>query len=168
MKARIWIDPSIPRPPSFPLMKSIGILPHPTTVSHLFDPATHDLNEHLVESLFDASDCDAILSIPTSHAPFDDEIVWHFTKSGKFSVKSAYHLAFDSNQQHLPSSSGSTSDLIRDGWRGILNAKIRQRLDQQEFQLFLIICWSIWWSRNRKWTENELISPEQMVSHARH
>ncbi|KAL0439589.1 UNVERIFIED_CONTAM: hypothetical protein Slati_2441900 [Sesamum latifolium] len=116
-------------------MKSIGPLPPPTTVSHLLDPATHDWNEHLVESLFDVPDCDAILSIPTSCVPFDDEIVWHFTKSRKFSVKSAYHLAFDSNWQHLPSSSCSTSDLIRDGWRGIWNAKVPNKIH--------VFCWRL-------------------------
>ncbi|KAL0405607.1 UNVERIFIED_CONTAM: hypothetical protein Slati_3874600 [Sesamum latifolium] len=46
--------------------------------------------------------------------------------------------------------------------------QMRQRVDQQEFQLFLVICWSIWWSRNKKCADNELISSEQTVSYTWH
>ncbi|KAL0361271.1 UNVERIFIED_CONTAM: hypothetical protein Sradi_3811600 [Sesamum radiatum] len=35
--------------------------------------------------------------------------------------------------------------------------------DQQDSQLFLVICWSIWWARNRRWAENDMISLEQTI-----
>ncbi|KAL0455129.1 UNVERIFIED_CONTAM: hypothetical protein Slati_0852100 [Sesamum latifolium] len=38
---------------------------------------------------------------------------------------------------------------------------------QQKSQLFLVFCWSIWWARNRKWAENDMIFPEQMVLFAK-
>ncbi|KAL0456439.1 UNVERIFIED_CONTAM: hypothetical protein Slati_0983100 [Sesamum latifolium] len=95
LKANIWINPWILRTPYFKPHKSIGPLPPTTTVSHLIEPTTCDWNVNLIETIFDPVDCEVILAIPINGASFNDELVWHYRKSGTFSIKTAYQLAFE-------------------------------------------------------------------------
>ncbi|KAL0399602.1 UNVERIFIED_CONTAM: hypothetical protein Sradi_2303500 [Sesamum radiatum] len=44
---------------------------------------------------------------------------------------------------------------------------VNQKLDKTDFSLFLVICWSIWWCRNQRWAQNEVVSPEQTIAFAR-
>ncbi|KAK4407773.1 hypothetical protein Sango_0358300 [Sesamum angolense] len=62
-------------------------------VSDLIDPQTQDWNAQLIRSIFWPVDNDLILGIPLGHLGLEDQIVWHHTKNGIFSVRSAYHLA---------------------------------------------------------------------------
>ncbi|KAL0461293.1 UNVERIFIED_CONTAM: putative mitochondrial protein [Sesamum latifolium] len=179
---KIWIDPWIPRLPSFCPRNAIGPLPPPTTVCHLFDLASGDWNVPLLSSIFDHDDCMAILSLPLSRAPLCDEIVWHFTRSGSFSVKSAYHVVVTAPEefdQHtfllcpFARIVWALSDLRWDlicKWT--VNARdwlfhVYKMLDHSEFNLFLTICWSIWWSRNKRWTAHEVSTPDQTIAFAR-
>ncbi|KAL0405108.1 UNVERIFIED_CONTAM: hypothetical protein Slati_3824700 [Sesamum latifolium] len=64
-------------------------------------------NEGLVREEFDPINVECILSIPLPSVSRQDEIVWHYGKQGKFSVKTAYSLACElaitassSNQQN--------------------------------------------------------------------
>ncbi|KAG8364630.1 hypothetical protein BUALT_Bualt18G0017400 [Buddleja alternifolia] len=50
-------------------------------------------DELLVRHIFWAPDVDVILSIPLARYAAEDTLVWHYTKNGLFSVKSAYHVA---------------------------------------------------------------------------
>ncbi|KAK4409497.1 hypothetical protein Sango_0022700 [Sesamum angolense] len=174
--------------------------------------------------------------------------LWHYTKFGSFSVKSAYHLACHNDRHSNPSSSHSNSPYFRIGWMSIWNAKIpnkikvfawrlcndalsvgsnvrrrlpfsdiccpfcyeqddnsrhtfflcpfsrivwcishlrssvisnwqtnardwvfhaHEQLEATKFDLFLIICWSILWCRNKKWSEGIPHKPDQVVSFAR-
>ncbi|KAK4708218.1 hypothetical protein R3W88_029143 [Solanum pinnatisectum] len=47
-----------------------------------------------LNSLFCINDIDNILTIPLSTTCSRDKIIWHFTKSGTYEVKSGYHLEF--------------------------------------------------------------------------
>ncbi|KAL0453498.1 UNVERIFIED_CONTAM: hypothetical protein Slati_1327900 [Sesamum latifolium] len=177
-----------------------------------------------------------------------DIIIWHFTKSGTFSVRSAYHWICNSVRKYIPSSSAANSSSHRIGWLGIWNAKIPNKikvfiwrlcsdflptgsninrrfpfsaiccpfcqeanesnhhafllchfsrivwglsnlrwavifdwsssacdwifnahraLDPKDFELMLVICWSIWWCRNKLWSHGDLHPPDQVVSFAR-
>ncbi|KAL0430792.1 UNVERIFIED_CONTAM: putative mitochondrial protein [Sesamum radiatum] len=246
--SRIWIDPWIPRLPSFRPQSVPNSLPPPTTVCHLFDYDSSDWNEPLISSIFDHNDCAAILSLPLTRAHLPVEIVWHFTRSGSFSFKSAYHLAFSQNRLNIPQSSSMNSPTLKKGWQGTWNAKVpnkvrvfawrlgtnslplgpnlsrripgidvlcplcqapeeidkhtfllcpfarmvwafsdlrwdvisawpsnardwifsvNQKLDKTDFNLFLVICWAIWWCRNQRWAQNEVVSPEQTIAFAR-
>ncbi|KAL0427311.1 UNVERIFIED_CONTAM: hypothetical protein Slati_2905900 [Sesamum latifolium] len=169
---RIWIDPWIPGNPSFrPSLRLEPLLP-PTTVDQLFASEGGDWNVPLIESTFPPHDAQAILSIPVGRTGFQDDIIWHHTKSGSFSVKSAYHLVCNIDHMANPSSSYSNSTSSRAGWMGIWNAKIPNKIKAQDslesadYNLFLTICWSIWWCRNKEWSEGTCYKPDQVISFA--
>ncbi|KAL0355215.1 UNVERIFIED_CONTAM: putative mitochondrial protein [Sesamum radiatum] len=44
---------------------------------------------------------------------------------------------------------------------------IGKHLQPMDFDLFLVICWFLWWSRNQHCMENKLINPMQTVTSAR-
>ncbi|KAL0397552.1 UNVERIFIED_CONTAM: hypothetical protein Scaly_0203600 [Sesamum calycinum] len=89
----IWKDPWLPRPLTFgPITPPLGHLSE-MKVSDLIDPQTQDWNAQLIRSIFWPVDSDLILGIPLGHLGLEDQIVWHHTKNGIFSVRSAYHLA---------------------------------------------------------------------------
>ncbi|CAN1812050.1 Putative ribonuclease H protein At1g65750 [Linum perenne] len=62
------------------------------TVCDPWMPGTKEWDGGLLEELFEPEDVEAILSIPTTHADGEDEILWHYGKFGEYSVKSAYKL----------------------------------------------------------------------------
>ncbi|KAM7519510.1 hypothetical protein LguiB_018472 [Lonicera macranthoides] len=65
-------------------------------VSNLFEPNFLAWNARLIHQLFSSADASIIESIPIAISNGRDIWVWHFPKSGKFSVKSAYAEALKS------------------------------------------------------------------------
>ena len=63
-----------------------------TKVEELIDPITGQWDEQLLRSFFNPVDLNRILQIPLHTGAFDDFVAWNFTKTGMFSVKSAYHV----------------------------------------------------------------------------
>ena len=49
-------------------------------------------NSQLIRESFLANEADAILSLPLSATTMDDFLIWHFEKSGSYSVRSGYNL----------------------------------------------------------------------------
>ncbi|KAL0421780.1 UNVERIFIED_CONTAM: hypothetical protein Slati_3200900 [Sesamum latifolium] len=43
---------------------------------------------------------------------------------------------------------------------------VGKELEKREFDYFLVIWWSLWWSRNKRWTDNVVISPANTVEFA--
>jgi hypothetical protein len=66
-------------------------------VSKLFDNKHREWNHRLVRNIFLPVDADAILKIRIPTIEISDQFAWHFEKSGLFSVKSAYKLAYRFN-----------------------------------------------------------------------
>ncbi|KAL0419035.1 UNVERIFIED_CONTAM: hypothetical protein Sradi_1317000 [Sesamum radiatum] len=84
----------LPRPSTFQL---IG---RPTSISSELKVATlislkHEWNESLVKTEFCFMDAHCIFGIPLHGADSHDELVWHFEKSGRFTISSAYQVACD-------------------------------------------------------------------------
>jgi hypothetical protein len=61
-------------------------------VEELIDPISGDWDETLIRDNFREVDVDRILRIPLPNYGQPDFIAWHVSKTGCFSVKSAYHL----------------------------------------------------------------------------
>lgn len=77
-------------------------------------------DEDLIRRHFVASDVVDILSIPLGRAEEKDEIVWNLDSKGRFSVKSAYHLA--TKIQEIGKASGSCEESqVR--WRNLWKLK---------------------------------------------
>ncbi|CAN0897822.1 Putative ribonuclease H protein At1g65750 [Linum grandiflorum] len=61
-------------------------------VSDLINPYTREWRIYILNHLFLARDVTAILSIPVGVATGPDKRIWHYSKDGRFTVKSAYRL----------------------------------------------------------------------------
>lgn len=66
-------------------------------VSDLIDRNFGQWKEDLADSVFWSDEAEIIKSIPLGYSSSRDKFVWHYTKSGHFNVRSAYHLAMNQN-----------------------------------------------------------------------
>ncbi|XP_075665935.1 uncharacterized protein LOC142635700 [Castanea sativa] len=62
-------------------------------VFDLIDWQNHQWDRVRVQALFHQFDAEAILQVPLSRRVVQDSLVWLFTKNGRYSVKSGYHVA---------------------------------------------------------------------------
>jgi hypothetical protein len=87
----IWKDPWIPGSPDRKVVTPRGacIL---NKVADLIDPITGTWDLQLITDIFHPIDVNRILQIPLNINAFEDFLAWHGTKSGVFSVRSAYHI----------------------------------------------------------------------------
>jgi ribonuclease HI len=60
-------------------------------VAEVIDPISGQWDTEIIQSNFHQIDVNRILQIPLSIDGFDDFLAWHGTRSGRFSVRSAYH-----------------------------------------------------------------------------
>ncbi|KAL0442468.1 UNVERIFIED_CONTAM: putative mitochondrial protein [Sesamum latifolium] len=116
----IWTDPWIPRTPSFQVITPKSEHNEVFTVSDLILEDTKEWNVEKIDALFWQEDRDLILQIPLGRLGGTDLLVWHYTKSGLFSVKSAYHLALSLFSPAGPSGERWSTTM----WRVIWQAKI--------------------------------------------
>ena len=69
------------------------ILDPNSTVKELIDHAEHRWRNDLAEQIFNPLQAAKIQSIPLGDANRTDYLVWQHSKTGNFTVKSAYYLA---------------------------------------------------------------------------
>ena len=74
-----------------------------TKVEDIIDPHTGQWDEALLHSVFSPVDVHRILQIPLHVETMEDFVAWHYTRSGTFSVRSAYHVEFDQYGRHYAS-----------------------------------------------------------------
>ena len=92
-KVRIWEDRWLPRPYSFRPI-TVGRAEDATRrVAELIDKVNGVWNEPVVRSWFLPCDAEIIFSLPLCQSWPEDQLIWHFFADGKFSIKSAYHVA---------------------------------------------------------------------------
>ncbi|KAL0343066.1 UNVERIFIED_CONTAM: hypothetical protein Sangu_1194000 [Sesamum angustifolium] len=122
---QLWVDPWLPRSRSF---RAITLVPSSLTevrVADLIDHTCNDWNLSKVKEMFWPVDSDIILSIPIGRTGAPDLLIWHYSRSGIFSVRSAYHLACS---LELRSSSSSSHVLGQSWWRRVWQAKIPNKV----------------------------------------
>lgn len=85
-------DKWIPQASSHPVQTTVYI-PETLKVSAPIDERSKQWNEELVRACFLPCDAECILRIPLSHSRDMDCVSWPYTKSGVYTVKSAYMLA---------------------------------------------------------------------------
>lgn len=88
---RVFSDPWLPREHSFKPITPIPPLRELTLVSDLIS-ASGRWNEAKLREFFWEDDVNCILSIPLCKSALPDVWMWHFTKDGMFSTRSAYKL----------------------------------------------------------------------------
>jgi hypothetical protein len=94
-------------------------------VSQLLLPENQAWNEELVKKVCYRYDAEWILKQKLPSNPCDDFVAWHYEKSGIFSVKSAYRLAYNLSQgtRWIPGNSHSV-DNTRNVWNMFWNANV--------------------------------------------
>ncbi|KAL0451733.1 UNVERIFIED_CONTAM: Retrovirus-related Pol polyprotein from type-1 retrotransposable element R2 [Sesamum latifolium] len=128
---RVWDDPWLLRPFLFR-----AISPHGPELAHLkvcdlIDADTKDWNNDLIRIIFWQEDANLILDLSLSFQNGDDFFGWHHTANGKFSVRSAYHVAVSLNNMKQPCSSIRSSSF----WKLIWNCKIPHKVQ--------VFCWRL-------------------------
>ena len=118
---RVWCDKWILKPTSYSIVTSEDACPNITLVCDLINRASMEWKAEWIRCCFLEKDVDAILNIPLSlHQP-KDRMIWAETPSGKFTVKSAYRLAYEENRD------GGTADCSKPSARRKYGRRYRER-----------------------------------------
>jgi hypothetical protein len=125
----IWSDPWIPSSPSRKVATRRGNIVY-TRVSDLINQETGAWDEEILSELFWSIDVQRILNIPLATNLMEDFISWHPSKSGIFSVKTAYHMEWESQhgaklRRTSDYSSSSTLPIWKTIWALNVPAKIK-------------------------------------------
>ena len=91
---RITEDPWLPLSSSFKSFSAQQVLDPKETVSTLINDDSQKWNIDLIYSIFSNWEAQIICAIPLPPRKKPDRLFWNDTKSGLFTVKSAYHLQF--------------------------------------------------------------------------
>ena len=89
----VWKDPWIPTQFPRPALKNGYAFDPSLKVKSLIDSRTNFWNIDLLQELFDPEDVSLISALHLGASTKEDILGWHFTKSGKYTVKSGYHTA---------------------------------------------------------------------------
>ena len=91
----IKTDRWVPKETTFRVISPLPGIANDTQMSWLIDQHSKTWNMHRLREFFLDFEAEVISSIPICPNLPNDRMVWHYTKSGKYSVKSAYHLILD-------------------------------------------------------------------------
>ncbi|XP_010506884.1 PREDICTED: uncharacterized protein LOC104783422 [Camelina sativa] len=89
----IWTDPWIPAQSPRPALSKGPFKDPSLKISHLIDSRTRSWRMDVLSDHFDPGDVALIGALPLGSCPKDDTLGWHFTKNGRYTVKSGYHVA---------------------------------------------------------------------------
>ncbi|XP_075645658.1 uncharacterized protein LOC142616757 [Castanea sativa] len=89
---RIWTDPCLPSAflpfGSSPVAQAF----EEAKVESLIDPVTKEWHSATIQSIFSPRDAKLIMSIPLSSIPVADKLVWPYSPTGVYTVKSGYRF----------------------------------------------------------------------------
>jgi hypothetical protein len=119
---RIWKDRWIPSSSSHLVFSPVGGLGQEATVSDLIDKERGCWNSNIISENFLKEEAEAILNIPLSPNLPQDRIIWIGSKSGMFSVKSAYYIGRVLKEDARGQC--SYADRMPDIWKDLWNLKI--------------------------------------------
>ena len=119
----IWGDKWLPSPSTYRVISPPRLLPETTTVDQLIQSESMTWNKELISQIFCTRDVEMILSIPLSHRCPRDSLIWHGTRNGSFSVKSAYQVFLSRTNHQEPSSSSGSRDMSQ-LWSSVWSAQV--------------------------------------------
>jgi hypothetical protein len=127
-KINIWQDPWIPSSPNRKIITPRGASIY-TKVSELIDPVSEQWDEEILRSLLSLVNVNRILEIPLHNRGFDDFVACGFSKHGRYTVRSGYHLQWrhqfgaSAGQLALPGSSA-----LNPVWKAMWQLKIPSKI----------------------------------------
>lgn len=88
--------------------------------------ASGQWNENLLHHIFSWEEASLISEIPVGQRNLPDRLIWHYEKSGFFSVRSGYRLAQEEAlQQHASSSS---FEVLKSWWAGVWKLNLPSKI----------------------------------------
>ena len=91
----IWDDKWLLTLSTYKVISPTNAIPQFPMVSYLIDPMTKWWRVDMIRATFLPFEADSILKIPLSHNLPEDKIIWIGNSYGDFTVKSAYHIAYN-------------------------------------------------------------------------
>ncbi|XP_023634315.1 uncharacterized protein LOC111829462 [Capsella rubella] len=89
----VWSDPWIPSQFPRPASSNGSPLDPFLRIQDLVDRQNNSWRTEVLQEHFASEDIQVIRAIPVGNRPSGDVIGWHFTKNGKYTVKSGYQVA---------------------------------------------------------------------------
>ncbi|KAM1949581.1 hypothetical protein ACFX15_009620 [Malus domestica] len=120
---RIWEDPWIPIPLRFRPYSPKPVGCTLTMVNELIDHVAKCWKIDVLQSLFSAEEVNLIRKIPLSVRNSPDHLLWHHERHGRFTVRSAYHVARNWLQPTNCGASSSNGDGAK-VWAKVWNAQV--------------------------------------------
>ncbi|KAK9084133.1 hypothetical protein Scep_030604 [Stephania cephalantha] len=113
---KVWADPWLKDSANFYITTDRVAGMEDMTVNELMIPNQREWDTEMIEENFNPRDCDLITRVLLNRGG-NDELIWHFSKNGVYSVSSGYRVALGM---------GSESDLQRVGgdWQRLWSLKI--------------------------------------------
>ncbi|KAJ8420194.1 hypothetical protein Cgig2_023774 [Carnegiea gigantea] len=111
-----------------------------------------------IRNIFLPCDAEVILDLPLSDSWPGDKLIWHFTQTGEFFVRSAYHMLI--NQQSLGASTSTDQSKKEDSkidnrfWDIRVRTMVdcfkaaMENINLDELGEFLAVLWECWNARN--------------------
>lgn len=123
LNIQVWDDPWLPLPSLFRPYTPRPSKCNLSMVCNLINVNTKSWLSAPINCIFSPEEARLIHIIPLSFRSPPDTLMWHFEKSGKFSVKNAYHLA--RGYLHLPND-GVSSTFMASGmfWNRLVGARV--------------------------------------------
>ncbi|XP_042942883.1 uncharacterized protein LOC122277065 [Carya illinoinensis] len=113
-KIHIWTDKWLAKTKPTKVTSPVRVLDGLATVAELIDPTTRSWKTELVKEIFEEGEAEVILQTPVSSMNSRDRLIWHGTKGGSFSVRSAYHMEKD--REMADKGQASTSKCLKGVW----------------------------------------------------
>jgi hypothetical protein len=127
---KIWGDRWVPGVTSCRISSDRHYFPENAKVANLIDPTLGTWKKAVIEHIFSPIEAQQILGLPLGSPASKDTLYWPFTPSGKFSVRSAYHMLMNSDQHPPPLAHPNRTDcgVWQDIWSLNTPPKIRHFL----------------------------------------
>ena len=120
----LWSDPWIPTLPNFRVLKRVQPEGGPRMVNEVIVEGKWDKAE--LRKYLTQWEIGEILKIPIPITSPSDKWMWHYTKSGDFSVRSAYFVELERRKnEHASSSRSREHSVWKELWHTKVPAKVR-------------------------------------------
>ncbi|KAK4420065.1 hypothetical protein Salat_2419400 [Sesamum alatum] len=122
-------DGWILRPHAFRPISLVSVLSENAWVFELVLQDGADWNLELLNQIFCAEDAEAISALPIPNTLTQDKLIWHFSATGEFSVRSAYNLAVAVERRELQIGVSNDGEVSRMHWNFIRKIKVPNKVE---------------------------------------
>ncbi|XP_058768576.1 uncharacterized protein LOC131642328 [Vicia villosa] len=122
---KVYEDRWLPSSTGFKVQSHRRMLPEDNRVADLIDEDLKIWKRDIIFQAFDHEEAVQIVSIPLTRGPLRDKMIWHFEKSGEYTVRSAYHLSLQVKDSLMP---GPSSPPCKKLWQQIWKIPVHTRV----------------------------------------